>query len=194
MTRAEPRGPTGILLAAGVGRRFGGGKLSAILEDGTPVGVSACRAMHAGLGRVVAVVRPGDDPLASALASAGAVIVHCARADEGMGASLACGVAATADAEGWVVGLADMPWIAPATIRSVAEAIAAGASIAAPVHRGRRGHPVGFSAAHRDALMTLSGDEGARTLVAAAGVDLVRVDVDDQGVLRDVDTPGDLVT
>jgi molybdenum cofactor cytidylyltransferase len=69
-----------------------------------------------------------------------------------------------------------------------------GASIAAPVPRGRRGHPVGFSAAHRDALMALSGDEGARALVAAAGVDLVRVDVDDQGVLRDVDTPGDLVT
>jgi len=194
VTRAERKGPTGILLAAGAARRFGGAKLSAALDDGTPVGVAACRAMHAALGRVVAVVRPGDDDLASALAAAGATIVHCARAEDGMGASLACGVAATADAEGWVVALADMPWIAPATIRSVADAIAAGASIAAPVHRGERGHPVGFSPAHRDALMTLSGDEGARAIVAAAGVELVRVDVDDPGVLRDVDTPGDLVS
>lgn len=192
MTRAERHGPTGILLAAGAARRFGGAKLSAALDDGTPVGVAACRAMHAALGRVVAVVRPGDDALASALAAAGATIVHCARADEGMGASLACGVAATADAEGWIVGLADMPWIAPATIRSVADAIGAGASIAAPVHRGERGHPVGFSPAHRDALMALSGDEGARAIVAAAGVELVRVDVDDPGVLRDVDRPADL--
>jgi molybdenum cofactor cytidylyltransferase len=60
------------------------------------------------------------------------------------------------------------------------------------VHRGERGHPVGFSAAHRDALMTLSGDEGARSLVAHGGVELVRIDVDDPGVLRDVDAPGDL--
>ena len=192
MTRAERHGPTGILLAAGASRRFGGDKLLAPLAAGESVGVATCRAMHSALGRVVAVVRPGDDALASLLAAAGATIVHCARAEEGMGASLACGVAATADAQGWIVGLADMPWIAPATIRSVAEAIASGASIAAPVHRGQRGHPVGFSAAHRDALMALSGDEGARAIVAAAGVELVRVDVDDAGVLRDVDAPADL--
>ena len=192
MTRAERAAPTAVLLAAGAERRFGGDKLLAPLQDGTSVGAAACRAMHAALGHVVAVVRPGDDALASALAASGATIVHCARADEGMGASLACGVTATADAQGWVVALADMPWIAPATIRSVAEAIAAGAPIAAPVHRGERGHPVGFSAAHRDALMTLSGDEGARSLVAHGGVELVRIDVDDPGVLRDVDTPDDL--
>jgi len=192
MTRAERGGPTGILLAAGAAHRFGGDKLLASLQDGTPVGAAACRAMHAALGRVVAVVRPGDDALASALAACGATIVHCAGAHEGMGASLACGVAATADAQGWVVGLADMPWIAPATIRSVADAIASGASIAAPVHGGERGHPVGFSAAHRDALMALSGDEGARSIVAHGGIELVRIDVDDPGVLRDVDTPGDL--
>ena len=191
----------GILLAAGRGARFGGAKLLAPLPAashgvgaGTPVGAAAATHLVAALNDVVAAVRPGDHLLQRALEATGARVVACPRADEGMGASLACAVAAAADADGWVVALGDMPWIAPATIRSVAEAIAAGASIAAPVHRGRRGHPVGFSAAHRDALMTLSGDEGARTLVAAAGVDLVRVDVDDQGVLRDVDTPGDLVT
>ena len=96
MTRAERAGPTGVLLAAGAARRFGGDKLLAPLQDGTSVGAAACRAMHAALGHVVAVVRPGDDALASALAASGATIVHCARADEGMGASLACGVTATA--------------------------------------------------------------------------------------------------
>lgn len=192
MTRGERPGPTGLLLAAGAGRRYGGDKLLAPLSDGTTVGEASCRAMHAALGRVVAVVRPGDDVLARALAACSATIVHCARADDGMGASLACGVEATADAQGWVVGLADMPWVTPATIRAVADALVSGASIVAPVYRGRRGHPVGFSAAHRDALMALSGDEGARAIVGGAGVELVRIDVDDPGVLRDVDTPGDL--
>ena len=184
--------PTGILLAAGASRRFGGDKLLAPLDDGTPLGVAACRAMHSALPLVIAVVRPPDDALASALAAQGARVVRCARADEGMGASLACGVEASADAAGWVVALADMPWIAPSTIRAVADAVAAGASLAAPVYRAERGHPVGFAAGHRDALLALAGDEGARSILARAGATLVRIDVDDPGVLRDVDTAGDL--
>lgn len=193
MTHGEPLGPVGILLAAGAGRRYGGDKLLAPLPDGTTIGEASCRAMHAALGSVVAVLRPGDAALAAALAECGARIVHCARADEGMGASLACGVEAAADAQGWVVGLADMPWVASATIRAVADALVAGASIAAPFHRGERGHPVGFSAAHRDALSALRGDEGAKGVLAAHRTALVRIDVDDPGVLRDIDLRADLL-
>jgi molybdenum cofactor cytidylyltransferase len=184
--------PTGVLLAAGASRRFGADKLLASLPDGSPMGAASCRAMRSALRHVVAVVRPGDERLASVLASCGATVVPCARADEGMGASLACGVAASADANGWVVALADMPWVRPATIRAVADAIAAGASLAAPVHRGERGHPVGFAAAHRGALMALAGDAGARAILARDDIALVRIDVDDPGVLRDVDLPRDL--
>ena len=192
MDRAEHARPAGILLAAGAARRFGGDKLLVPLADGTPMGVAACRVLGSSVRRVFAVVRPGDDALAALLAASGAHIVHCPRADEGMGASLACGVAASADAGGWVVALADMPWIAHATVRAVVEALEAGASLAAPFHRGQRGHPVGFAAGHREALLALSGDEGARSLLAGAGASLVRIDVDDPGVLRDVDAPGDL--
>src|SRR6187397_321405 len=131
--------------------------------------------MRAALPTVIAVVRPHDDALASLFAGHGAHVVRCERADEGMGASLACGVDASADANGWVVAIAD--------------AIAAGASLAAPVHGGERGHPVGFAASHRAALQALGGDEGARTILANAGAALVRVHVDDAGVLRDVDAP-----
>lgn len=184
--------PAGILLAAGSARRFGGAKLLATLAGGKPVGVASCLALVEALPRTIAVVRIGDDALADALAAGGATVVRCARADEGMGASLACGVAASRDAAGWIVALADMPWIAPATIRRVADAIASGASIAAPFHRGERGHPVGFAASHRDALAALGGDEGAKSVLASHGADLVRVDVDDPGVLRDVDVPADL--
>jgi molybdenum cofactor cytidylyltransferase len=184
--------PTGILLAAGAARRFGGDKLLTPLADGTPIGVAALRALHAALPAVIAVVRPHDDALAALFSRHGVRVVRCERADEGMGASLACGVAASADANGWVVALADMPWIAARTIRAVGDAIVAGASLAAPVCRGERGHPVGFAASHRAALMALEGDEGARAILANAGTALVRIDVDDAGVLRDVDAPGDL--
>ena len=184
--------PTGILLAAGAARRFGGDKLLAVLPAGEAIGVAALHALRAVLPTVIAVVRPGDDALAALFAGHGARVVHCERADEGMGASLACGVDASADASGWVVALADMPWIATATIRAVADAIASGASLAAPVYRGERGHPVGFAASHRAALSALEGDEGARAILAHAGAALVRIHVDDAGVLRDVDAPGDL--
>ncbi len=122
----------------------------------------ACRNLLAALPRVVAVVRPDDAALAAALGAAGARIVRCASADDGMGASLACGVLATRDAAGWVVALGDMPWIETSTIARVAAAIADGAAVAAPFHRGQRGHPVGFGAACFAALAALTGDEGAK--------------------------------
>ena len=190
----------GILLAAGTGSRFGGGKLLAALPAmsgdaaaAAPIGAIACRHMIAALPETVAVVRTGDDALAGLLEAEGARVVRCVRADEGMGASLACGVAAASDADGWVVALADMPWIAVETIARVAAAIADGATVAAPFVRGVRGHPVGFAAALRDALVSLGGDEGARDIVNRQAHGLVRVDVDDGAILRDVDTPADLV-
>ena len=110
----------GILLAAGRGARFGGDKLLAITGSepnvapsdfadlaGECIGVAACRRLLRVLPRVVAVVRPGDAALAAALGAAGARIVRCPNSDDGMGASLACGVAATKDAAGWVVALGD---------------------------------------------------------------------------------------
>ena len=177
----------GILLAAGAGTRFGGAKLLVPLRQGTvdtaagtPLGVAACRHVVAALPETIAVVRPGDTELTEALAREGARTVACARADDGMGASLACGVRASADAEGWVVALADMPWIRSTTIRSVAVALANGADIAAPFVDGQRGHPVGFSRAHRDALL------------AAHRQAIRAIEVDDRGVTRDVDREADL--
>ena len=189
----------GILLAAGKGTRFGGDKLLAPLHTaladipaGTPIGIAACRHLVAALPETVAVVRPDDSSLAAALAGEGARVVECLRADEGMGASLACGVTATADAEGWVVALADMPWIQVATIRVLSEAIAAGADIAAPEFEGRRGHPVAFSRRHGPALAALGGDEGARAVVAAHQPSVCTIVVADAGVVRDVDHRDDI--
>ncbi len=188
----------GILLAAGRAERFGSAKLLAPLvagpHAGLPMGVAAYRNLCAALVDVIVVVRPGDRPLVERLEAEGARIVIAERAGEGMGASLAAGIAACPDAEGHVVALADMPWIAPATIVRVAQALAGGASIAAPRYRGERGHPVGFAREHHAALLALTGDEGARGIVASHRDAMQFIDVDDPGALRDIDTPEDLRT
>jgi len=189
----------GILLAAGRGSRFGGDKLMAPLRAaahgvpaGTPLGVAAARNLVAALPDSVAVVRPGDEALSRLLVATGVRLVECASADDGMGTSLACGVVAAADADAWVVALADMPWIDPTTIVKVADALRAGANITAPALRGQRGHPVGFARRHHAALAALTGDVGARGILQRNAAGLAIVDVDDPGILGDVDRPADL--
>jgi molybdenum cofactor cytidylyltransferase len=109
-----------------------------------------------------------------------------------MGRSLACGVAAAREADGFVVALADMPWVRASTIDAVAQALRDGAPVAVAVVGERRGHPVGFAASYAAALLALDGDRGARDLVASAGTALCEVEVDDDGAVRDVDVPDDL--
>lgn len=184
----------GILLAAGRGRRFGSGgnKLLERLADGTPLAVTAVRNMLASLTEVYAVIAVDQQALADCLAAAGARLVVNPDPDRGMGSSLACGVAAAGDAEGWLVGLADMPWIQPASIELVVDALRGGATLVAPSYRGQRGHPVGFGAPFRHSLMQLNTDTGARALLQAHSKQLTLVEVNDPGILLDIDRPGDM--
>jgi molybdenum cofactor cytidylyltransferase len=78
--------------------------------------------------------------------------------------------------------------------RAVADALQRGALIAAPFLEtsGERGHPVGFSAAHREALAALEGDAGARSILISQAQQIVKVPVNDAGILADIDRPGDL--
>ena len=186
----------GVLLAAGSGSRFGGDKLLATLGDGRPLASAALAALAAGVDAVIAVVRPGDAALEALLGKSGALIAVCDNAAEGMGASLACGVRDAQrrfpDAQGAIVALADMPWLSSSTVALVATALRRGAALAAPTHAGRRGHPVAIGARYFADLQTLSGDEGAKKLLAAHAAEIELIAVDDPGVLRDVDTQSDL--
>jgi molybdenum cofactor cytidylyltransferase len=192
MDERMSRGITGILLAAGSSTRFGGNKLLHPAADGRPVAVAAAHALAAGVDRALAVVRPGDDQLPPMLRAAGLEVIVNERAADGMGASLACGVTAAADAAGWLVALADMPFLRPDTVAAVVRALADGADIAAPVHAGRRGHPVGFGRLFEAELRALCGDSGARTLLDRHRDRMVLVAVDDPGTLRDLDRPADV--
>ena len=125
-----------------------------------------------------------------ALAAGGARVTVCPRAAEGMGASLAWGVRAAPIAAGWLIALADMPWIQTVTISRVADAVRAGAPIAAPSWKDSRGHPVGLASRFFGELAALAGDEGAKAILRRHHATLIATD--DAGVLRDVDTPQDL--
>jgi molybdenum cofactor cytidylyltransferase len=187
----------GILLAAGFSTRFGTNKLLAPLpadgpEAGTPVAVAAARHLAEALPESVAVVRPRAQKVSKLLREAGCTTVICRDAAQGMGTSLAAGVRAVGDADGWVIALADMPFIAPDTIRRIATALEEGAAIAAPSRGGERGHPVGFARRFRDDLLALTGDEGARQILKAYPDCITLYETGDRGVLRDIDVPADL--
>jgi len=182
----------GLLLAAGSATRFGSDKLQHPLPHGVSIAVQAARHLKAEVSRVVAAVRPEAVATARALAAEGCEVVVCERAAEGMGASLACAARAAGDADGYLVALADMPFVRRSTIAAVREALARGATLAAPYWRARRGHPVGFAGRLRGALEASSGDEGARRLLEAHAAELVKVPVGDPGAIRDIDQPSDL--
>ena len=182
----------GVLLAAGASKRFGSDKLMHPLARGVPVAVAALANLRAAIPHVIAVVRPGVPALENVLSEAGATVILCTNADEGMGASLAAAVSASGEVAGWVVALADMPYIQPQTITKIAATLAAGAAIVAPAYRGERGHPVGLSARFRLQLQALHGDAGARALLEEHAALVKLIEVDDPGVRRDIDTPADL--
>ena len=183
----------GLLLAAGRGRRFDpSGAQSKLLQElptvpGRTVLASAARNLAAVL--PTCIVLRDQTPELQAQAD-GCDHVHCANADDGMAASLVCGLQHSGEADGWVIALGDMPYVQSATIEALVSALRRGADIAVPVYQGRRGNPVGFSRLHLPRLLALRGDQGARSLLQSFPV--VEVAVDDPGIHQDIDTVSDI--
>jgi len=193
---APHSGLVGVLLAAGFGRRYAAAagdvdKLLQPMADGLPLVVRAATALRAALPDSVAVVRPdSSSELVARLSEGGLQVVVAPAAAGGMAYSLAAAAMARPSASAWLVALADMPWIRGETIARVAAAVTA-TTLAAPCHAGRRGHPVAFGAAYRDELLLLTGDHGAREVLQRHAKHLRLVEVNDPGILADVDTPAD---
>jgi molybdenum cofactor cytidylyltransferase len=185
-------GIVGILLAAGSSRRFGADKRLHELPDGTPMALASARHLAAVCLRTIVVIRPDDMELARLLAAEGLETVVCAAAEQGMGHSLSSGVAASADADGWLIALADMPYIQRPSYDAVVGALQEGAHIARPVFSGQMGHPVGFSAECFSALLALTGDQGGKAIIDADPGALMVCPVDDPGVLKDIDQPSQI--
>ena len=190
----------GLLLCGGSSSRFGSDKLlhrhsrASGPVEAQPLAVQSARHLIEGAGNALAVIPMGAAELRRLLEEAGCEILESPHTVRGMGASLAAGVAASSDADGWIVALGDMPFIEPATIAAVRERLEHGALLAAPILRasGQRGHPVGFSRALHSALAAVVGDEGARSVIAQHRGEILLVEVDDPGIVTDIDAPRDL--
>lgn len=181
---------TGLLLAAGQSRRFGGNKLLAQYRHQPLVLHSA--ASLSPCDRIIAVVRADDTALQKLLENAGIESAINARAERGMGSSIACGVKASHGSDGWCILPADMPNIPFRVTQLLMLALHNNAALAAPYYRGIRGHPAAFDHSFFEALQALDGDRGARAILEQHGEKIVRLDVDEAGILEDIDTPREL--
>ncbi len=186
-----------LILAAGAGTRFGGGKLLA-LRKGRPLVAHAVEAALASPAAEATLVTGADAPAVAEAAREAAAgrplrVVEAADWCEGLSASLRAGVASLPPGAGAaIVFLGDMPDIPHALAARLIAAWRSGAAAAVPVCEGRRGNPALLSRALFGKVAALRGDRGAGALLDALGDRLSRVETDDPGVLFDVDRREDL--
>jgi molybdenum cofactor cytidylyltransferase len=187
--------PTIIVLGAGRGSRYTGPrhKLAESLGADSVLKRTVSNALASGLPVLVVTTPPFVADVADLVARRDIVVLGEANglALGGMGDSIAAGVAARPGAGGWLVMPADMPLAKPSTMAAVAAALGSH-PVAYAQYRGRRGHPVGFGAELFSELVRLSGDEGARRVLARYPGQAV--ELDDAGVLLDMDTEADFAS
>ena len=186
---------TGLLLAAGEGRRAGGPKALRVAAGGRPWLTTAVGVLlDAGCTEVVVVLGCAADRARLLLAAAGPTVTDRVRVVEnsswaaGMSTSLATGLAAVGPAATAVlVHLVDLPDVTAAVAgRVLAEAAAGPGCLARAVHGGAPGHPVLLGRDHLAAVLaTLVGDHGAQSYLEAHGA--VTVECGDLATGRDVD-------
>ncbi|MCY4344659.1 MAG: nucleotidyltransferase family protein [Gammaproteobacteria bacterium] len=176
-----------VILAAGFGRRFGSDKRQWRMPDGRTLLESTLARYQNGFESIFLVLRPEDGDWARGLG--GCTKVFAAGAHLGMGHSLTAGIAAARGFDGAFVALGDMPWVEASTLETLRRGLNDRSAIVRPVHDGTPGHPVGFGQAHFDALMNLSGDQGAKAVLDQNPQSIINVEVADAGLIRDLDAP-----
>ena len=181
-----------ILLAAGQSSRFGAPKLLHPLANGTPLGIQSAINLQAVFKHITVVVNAKASELALRYQALGVDVVINPRAAEGLSRSIIAGIEHTPARKGWIIALADMPFIQSATLHALLNALQQGAMLAAPLYQGQRGHPVGFTAGFKAELLQLTGDKGAGLLLQRYANQLQLIAVNDKGVIGDIDTPKDL--
>ncbi len=192
---AKPQGPRigALLLAAGQSRRMGGpNKLLAEL-DGVPMVAHVARRLLASRARpIIAVLGNQADAVDTALGKLPVERVRNPEFAGGLSTSLKRGIVALpSDLDGVIVCLGDMPLISG---RHLDRLIAAfnpleGRAIVVPTRRGKRGNPVLWSSRFFPEMAALAGDVGAKHLIGEHAELVAEVEMDDDAVLVDIDTP-----
>jgi len=190
----------GILLAAGNSSRYGDNKLLQQLPHSqSPVVVESAKNLLDALPNSVAVIKKNDTALKSLLPSNRLQICENPYSDEGIASSIRVAIreiqkwkTEKPDIKGYVIALADMPFIPADIIKAVAVELMNGQLICAPRYNGQRGHPVGFSSSLSKDLLKLEGDNGAKIIINNHQDKVLYLDVKTDGILTDIDYPSDL--
>lgn len=188
------QGWSALILAAGAGRRFGGGKLLADL-GGAPVIQRVAEAVAGGceFAEIVLVTGADDAAVRAVLSDLPLRIILSPDWAKGIAATLRTGIAALApSAEGVCVFLGDMPLVPVHLCRELTEKAARAGYAARPRVEGKPGHPVAFTRAAFADLLALEGDQGATALLRARPDAIAYCDTAERGALLDIDTPDDL--
>lgn len=184
--------PVGILLAAGHSRRFGGNKLLHTIDEyHQPMLLVTAQKILSVMNEAVAVINHSLESYVNQLEQMGMQVIINKQSQRGIGNSIACGVRGTPDASGWLITLADMPYIQISTLQQLVKKLTAGAPIVAPTYKDQRGHPVGFHRQYRNELLALDNDTGAREIITRHKSQLELVPFEDKGVIIDIDKPAD---
>ncbi|HEX5758130.1 MAG TPA: nucleotidyltransferase family protein [Thermoanaerobaculia bacterium] len=190
--------PAAVLPAAGASRRMGRPKLLLPYGEETVIGAVVAALRGGGVDEVVVVIDPDDKGLAEWSSTAGVGFTLNPSPERGMLSSILAGVEALGGAAGLagrgplVVCPADLPALRAATVAHLlARQAESGAGLVEPVFRGRRGHPLLIATPLVAEIATLDLEVGLRQLRERHPADLLEVDVDDPGVVADVDTPED---
>ncbi len=196
---AMPTAPriAALILAAGLSRRMGKANKLLAEIDGAPMVVRAAESVLASKAAPVIVVTGHEaERVRAALAGRALAFVHNPDYAGGLASSLRRGLAALpADADGVLVALGDMPRVKPAQLDRLIAAFnpLEGRAICVPTAHGKRGNPVLFARRFFPEMVRLKGDTGARQLIGQHHELVAEVEMDDEGVLIDVDSPDKLV-
>jgi molybdenum cofactor cytidylyltransferase len=181
----------GVLLAAGRSQRMGQPKLLLPWRGEPLVRFVARQALQTRLNELIVVVGHRAEHIIATLDGVDVRIVRNADFVDGQSTSLSAGIAAVSPAaSAALVLLADQPLLQPATIDALIDRyLQARAPIVAPRIEGQRGNPVLFDRTLFPALQTISGDQGARSVIKAHEHAICWLDTTDGGILLDIDTP-----
>ena len=184
-----------LVLAAGQSSRMGGTNKLLAEVDGVPMLVRAVNAALASKAATVTVVLGHEAEQAEALLAGRRIdIVRNPDFAQGMSTSLRAGIAALPpEAEAAVVLLADMPRVSAVQVDRVIDAFERKQpAIVVPQRNGRRGNPILWPREFFAPMQAVGGDQGARGLLEEHPQRIRSVDMDDDAIHADVDTPDNL--
>lgn len=182
-----------VLPGAGASRRMGRPKLLLPYRGGTLVGAVVEALRGGGVSTIVLVTSPEDEDLRAWAREAGVMTAVNPDPQRGMLSSIREGIAALGrTSEILLVSPADLPALRPETVAALVQQMEdTGAPLAVPVYQGKRGHPLAIAPALIPEINTLDPDVGLKQLRDRHEALLLEMEVEDPGVVQDVDTPED---